>query len=113
VDTDADAIACARENAARNACADRVSFRLADLRELGDTAGVVVANLTGGLVVSAAAALAARAEARSTIVISGFLRHESHAVIAAFGDRIRVVERATEGEWEAAVLARSGTDAEG
>jgi ribosomal protein L11 methyltransferase len=96
IDDDPDAIQSARENVAMNAAAI-VDVRLADLRAVGDARGpaaaafdVVLANLTGGLLIQAAGRLQDLTAASGRLILSGFLRHEEAAVLAAFeGLRLR------------------------
>jgi ribosomal protein L11 methyltransferase len=114
--------------------ASRVSFRVADLRpafaetdsatapgkdvrsvaEAGRPtrgpeslrADIVLANLTGALLVAAASDLLARAAPGASLILSGFQRHEAAALFGAFAGDTTLVMPRTEGEWEAALLHR-------
>lgn len=103
IDDDADAIANARENLELNPRA-AVTLRVADLRsaDLG-SADVVVANLTGGLLISAARVLQDLTAGGGRLVLSGLMRPEESDVIAAF-PAWQVEHRAYEDEWVVLML---------
>ena len=104
IDDDPDAIAAARENVQRNGAV--VDLRVADLRHIVlSRFDLVIANLTGGLIMQSAGRLQDLATPRGPIVLSGFTREEEAAVIAAF-PRLVVVERAQEEEWVCVTLQR-------
>jgi ribosomal protein L11 methyltransferase len=106
VDDDADAITAAQENAALNPRAE-VTLTLADLRsaDLG-AADVVLANLTGGLLVSAARTLQELAVRGGCLVLSGLMAVEEPDVLAAYTPW-QVEHRAQEDEWVCVTLRRS------
>jgi ribosomal protein L11 methyltransferase len=121
IDTDPDAIANALENLVSNsALADAViRFRVADLRpaaasaampgDRDEGADVVLANLTGALLMSAAAHLVRRARRGAALVVSGFQDHDVAGVLEAFDDTGASLEqRRTAGDWHAAVFRRRG-----
>ena len=98
VDDDADALHSAEENLSLNRAAD-VTLRSADLRATGaDTFGLVLANLTGALLVEAAEQLRAMAAPGGRLILSGFMRHEEEAVRAAYAS-LTVSHRSEEDEW--------------
>ena len=104
IDDDADAVQSARDNAVRNGAA--VDFRVTDLRSvILPPFDIVVANLTGGLLIQSAAHLTALVGARGTMVVSGVMTHEEAAVLTAF-PAFRTVERYQEDEWLCVVLRR-------
>jgi ribosomal protein L11 methyltransferase len=118
VDTDPDAVANAMENRALNPGLARraaIRFTVEDLRtaERRATAGqepegradVVLANLTGALLMSAACDLVARARPGAWLIVSGFQQHEMAGVIKAFDDAGAAVGtlRAAR-DWHAAVF---------
>ncbi len=107
IDDDADAIASARENVALNAGV-RVELHVAKLEQIVLTPfDVVLANLTGGLLMHAAEALGNLVAPAGRLVLSGFMQTEEVGVLAAFRD-FRVVDRMQEDEWMCATLQREG-----
>jgi ribosomal protein L11 methyltransferase len=107
IDDDADAIGNALENLELNPGA-RVDFRTADLRRTPLTpSDVVLANLTGALLVLTAPLLRQWVTASGRLILSGFLQHEEPEVLAAY-DPLRVRERDQEGEWMCVTLQHQG-----
>lgn len=107
LDDDPDAIQSARENLELNPDA-RVDLRVGDLRaSVVGVADIVLANLTGALLVQAASRLEALAAPSGRLILSGLLDHEEPAVTAAFPD-LSVRERTQEDEWVCLLLARAG-----
>ena len=107
IDDDADAIAAAEENVGLNR-ASRIALEVADLR--ASTIGqfdVVIANLTGGLLIASADRLQACAVPSGRLVLSGFVDYEERDVIAAFS-RCSLDSRAQEDEWVCLILSRPG-----
>src|SRR5262249_16304817 len=79
------AVAAARDNLVRNPQVHGVEFRHEDLRDLATAdADVVLANLTGTLIASAAASLLAPLRPGGNLVISGVLGEEFGSVTRAF-----------------------------
>jgi ribosomal protein L11 methyltransferase len=106
LDIDPDAIDAARRSAALNQVPAPVAFAVADvLAAPPPPADVVVANLTGAMLIRAASMLAAVVAPSGTLVVSGFTETERDGVERAL-DRFAVVERLTEDEWRALVLRR-------
>jgi ribosomal protein L11 methyltransferase len=98
VDDDADAISAARENLALNPHA-RVSLHLGDLRQMESAnADVVLANLTGALLASAAGRLRQLTDSGGRLILSGFLAREERDVLHAFAP-LAVQHRGQEEEW--------------
>jgi ribosomal protein L11 methyltransferase len=111
IDVDEDALAAARQNVALNAPSlgntDRsVALSAANLRDGVAPADVVVANLTGALLVSAAQLLRAAVRAGGALLVSGFQPHEADAVLEALVPPGGRADRRREGEWEAALIDR-------
>ena len=105
IDDDPDAVQAARENVALNAAAT-VEIRVADLRTLPDERfDVVLANLTGGLLVQTADRLQAFAGRGGTLILSGFMQHEEPDVLAAFST-FTPRDRVQEDEWVCITLQR-------
>ena len=106
VDIDADAIEAAIRSAALNTLPTRVAFDTADVFAVPSApVDVVLANLTGAMLIRAAAPLAAMVVPGGTLVVSGFMHYERDGVEAAL-DAFDVVSRTHEDEWCADVLRR-------
>jgi ribosomal protein L11 methyltransferase len=104
-DDDADAIHAAWENLALNPGVV-VTMLVGDLRTLDlDPAHVVLANITGALLIASAARLLALVVSRGHLILSGFQTHEEHDVVAAFTGAA-VVARYEEDGWVALTLRR-------
>jgi ribosomal protein L11 methyltransferase len=69
-------------------------------------ADLVLANLTGALLVAAAPDLLRRAGPGATLIVSGFQLHEATAVLNAFASDADLVTRRSEDVWQAALLRR-------
>jgi ribosomal protein L11 methyltransferase len=107
VDDDADAIEAARENLALNGVTGGIDLRVADFRALpARPADVVTANLTGGLLVRGAQALANAVAPGGSLIISGVLLDEEATVISALAPTLTLVDRRSEDEWVGARLTR-------
>lgn len=109
IDIDDDALESARENVALNARAlasapGTLAVTTGNVRDALAPADLVVANLTGGLLVSAAAALRAAVRPGGQLLVSGFQPYEADAVLAALALSGAEVVRRREGEWEAALV---------
>jgi ribosomal protein L11 methyltransferase len=88
IDFDPDAIASARECADLNGLTDVIEIRQVDLERESTVAGepfsLILANLTGGMLVRLATRLCTMAAAGGTLIVSGVTRDEEAAVTAAF-----------------------------
>jgi len=103
IDDDPDAIQAARENLVANPTPG-VAFEVGDLRALPlDPADVVTANLTGSLLVKAAAVLLAAGRPGGLLVLSGLMAAERDEVVHAFRGTQAVWER-KEDEWVGLVM---------
>ena len=105
IDDDPDAIESARQNLGLNPGADITlgvtDFRRAMLRPFD----VVVANLTGGLLISTSPTLSALTAPSGRLVLSGFLEAEEQDVCRAFTGW-GIEGRLQEDEWVCVTLAR-------
>jgi ribosomal protein L11 methyltransferase len=105
IDDDPDAIASARENLdlnpGTNVTLGTLDLRRATLRPFD----LVIANLTGGLLIAAAQALLQLTGPVGQLILSGFMQAEEAGVLAAFGS-CRLDERSQEDEWVCATLWR-------
>jgi len=107
LDDDPDAVQSARENLELNTGA-KVDLRLGDLRSsVPGVADVVVANLTGALLIQASSHIQALVAPRGRLIVSGLLNQEEAAVIDAFADLV-VADRMHEEEWSCLQLVRPG-----
>jgi ribosomal protein L11 methyltransferase len=106
IDDDPDAIASARENLGLNPAAN-VSLGTLDLRRAAlRPFDLVLANLTGGLLMAAADALMQLAARGGWLILSGFMQAEEPDVLAAFAS-CTIVQRSQEDEWVCVTLSRS------
>ena len=98
IDDDPDAIQAAWDNLSLNPAA-RVTLIVGDLQttELVP-ADVILANLTGGLLIKSAERLRKLAAANARVVLSGFTANEERDVLAAFG-AFTVEHRGEEEGW--------------
>jgi ribosomal protein L11 methyltransferase len=105
IDDDPDAGQSARENIDLNAGVD-VDLRIVDLRAARlPPFDVVLANLTGGLLIQAAGRLQDLTGPAGNLILSGFMHHEATGVLDAFA-ACAVVHRAEEEEWVCVTLQR-------
>lgn len=103
LDDDADAIHAAWENLALNAGAN-VSLVVGDLRSTELVpADVILANLTGALLIASAERLRKLTNARGRLVLSGFQTHEEREVVSAYA-AFDVEHRADEDGWVCVTL---------
>ena len=112
IDTDPDAIRCARENLQLNPSVNNVTFELVDFAEhaarltpADARPDVVTANLSGALLCRIAPTLARAFGPGGALIVSGVLADEQAAVAAAFPD-LDVVWEQTEDEWVGMGFAR-------
>ena len=106
IDDDADAIAAADANVALNQ-ETRIALEVTDLRAspIGQF-DVVVANLTGALLIASAERLQSFVVSNGRLVVSGFMEREEPEVLAAFAG-CTLEARAQEDEWMCVVLSAS------
>jgi ribosomal protein L11 methyltransferase len=110
LDTDPQAVACARENVALN---DAAGMRLAvgSLASLksGRPLDVIVANILSGPLVGMAREMTARLAPGGCLVLSGILAEQADAVERAYAEAgLPGAARLSEGEWVALVWPASG-----
>jgi ribosomal protein L11 methyltransferase len=105
-DDDADAITAARENLELNPHAE-ATMLVADLKaaDVG-SADIVIANLTGGLLISTALRLQDFVVRGGSLVLSGLMSVEEQDVLSAF-PAWTVEHRSEEDEWLCLVLRQS------
>jgi len=98
IDEDPDAIAAAEGNVRLNR-ESRIALEIADFRsaKIGQF-DLVVANLTGALLIASADRLRSLATPSGRLILSGFMDHEEREVLRAFGG-CALEWRAQEDEW--------------
>jgi ribosomal protein L11 methyltransferase len=106
VDNDADALDNARVNIDRNGAGPSIDIVQDDLSSLRiERADIVLANLTGAVLIRYADELRALAVDGGYLILSGFAPQDAAVVRAAFKGLDVIAERA-EGEWAALSLRR-------
>ncbi|HEY1913511.1 MAG TPA: 50S ribosomal protein L11 methyltransferase [Vicinamibacterales bacterium] len=107
IDSDEDAVQAARDNLPLNPAARRVTFEVADLAAAPlAAADVVVANLTGALLVRSAAVLLAAVKPGGRLVVSGLQSHERDAVVASLAPAISVEREREDEDWVAITMKK-------
>ena len=103
-DTDAEAIAIAKENATLNDVADAITFRVGSVQDTTASAAIVCANLTADVIVSLMPLLLGATCGR--LILSGILETQLEEVVAAY--RANGVtsepEVMQDGEWVAVIV---------
>ena len=105
IDHDPDAIEAARENLELNPEAASVAFEvgeleLEDVRSKPDATDIVIANLTGALLIREAHRLLASVRPGGRLIVSGLLAAERDQVVAAFKPA-EILWESREDEWVA------------
>lgn len=112
IDVDPDAIESARENRALNPEARHVRFDVVDLSAtppcpaLAEGADIVLANLTGALIVRAASTLRAAVASDGVLIVSGLQTHEREEVLAALSPA-KILWQRDEDDWSALAMRQS------
>ena len=106
IDVDRDAIDSAEASARLNTLPDVVTFTVGDFRTAPPAAAdIVLANLTGGMLTSSAAALSTLVRPHGQLILSGFDHTEVERVLGACAP-FRERERLSEDSWIALRLQR-------
>ncbi len=109
IDYDRDALQSARENLAANPAVGDVELVEGDLRDVPvSSADVVVANLMGSLLVTAAPVLAAAVNPGGTLIVSGLLDEERETVVRALSSYLTPTWEGREEGWVALAFNRNG-----
>jgi ribosomal protein L11 methyltransferase len=104
IDSDPDALDNARDNIARNGAAPSIDLIRDDLATLRiERADLVLANLTGAVLVRYAAELRSLARDGGYFVLSGFAPQDAVVIRMAFGG-LAVIDEKVEREWAAICL---------
>lgn len=99
IDVDQDAIDSAEASARLNTLPDTITFSVGDFRKDPPApADVVLANLTGGMLTSSAAAIAALVRPHGQLILSGFDHTEVDRVLASFAS-FTEQQRLSEDNW--------------
>ena len=98
-------MAAAERSAALNTLPRPVRFVVGDLAASGPAADLVLANLTGALLIRAADQLARAVVPGGVLIVSGFLADEHAGVEAALRD-FAVESRIDDDGWGALILRR-------
>jgi ribosomal protein L11 methyltransferase len=112
IDYDRDAIVCAHESAELNRVTTGLDIRQVDVEHDGTVAGapfdLVIANLTGGLLIRLVNQLVAMTSPGGAFILSGITTAEADDVIAAFaGAGAHVTARRDEDGWVGISLHRT------
>jgi len=106
IDVDQDAINSAESSARLNTLPDTIEFQVCDFRHSPPSpADIVLANLTGGMLTSSAASIAALVRPHGLLVLSGFDHTEADRVLAAFAS-FTERQRLSEDNWVALQLQK-------
>ena len=96
IDVDPDAIVSAESSARLNTLPDTITFTVADFRAAAPPAAdLVLANLTGGMLIAAAGVIAPLVRPPGHLILSGFDQTEAAGVLQAFDgfvERVRLIE---------------------
>ena len=96
IDVDPDAIVSAESSARLNTLPDTITFAVADVRSNAPPpADLVLANLTGGMLIAAADVIGSIVRPSGHLILSGFDQTEAAGVVRAFAgfvERLRLVE---------------------
>jgi ribosomal protein L11 methyltransferase len=104
IDSDPDALDNARDNIARNGAAPAIDIIRDDLATLRiERADLVLANLTGAVLVRYAAELSSLARDGGYFVLSGFAPQDAAVIRRAFGG-LTVIDEKVDAEWAAICL---------
>ncbi len=104
VDSDPDALDNARDNIARNGAAPAIDIIRDDLATLRvERADLVLANLTGAVLVRYAGELRGMARDDGYLVLSGFAPQDALVIKTAFAG-LAVIDEQVDGEWAALTL---------
>ena len=104
IDNDPDALDNARDNIARNGAAPSIDIIRDDLESLRiQRADIVLANLTGAVLVRYAGELRGLAADGGYLILSGFAPQDVAVIRVAFAG-LQVIEEQVEGEWAALCL---------
>lgn len=99
VDNDPQALVATRDNAGRNACAERLTARLPDLNATVEPVDVVLANILAGPLIQLAPLLTRYLKPGAFIVLAGLLKEQEAAVKAAYAPAVTFLPSANHEGW--------------
>jgi len=105
VDIDPEAVRVTEENVALNGVSDRIAASTTDLGHLGETFGVVLANILAEELVRLSGQLIATLAPGGWLILSGILTEKAPMVCEAFAS-LTLVEHPTELEWSCLTFRR-------
>jgi len=106
IDYDYQAVACARNNAARNNL-PHIVFSTTPLKKVEGAFSIVVANILPHVLINMREPLIAHCARRGFLILSGILTIRALEVREAFMDTFEVYKELTEDEWTCLVLKES------
>ena len=106
IDTDAAALANAKENARLNRVSANVEFSTAPLSSLSGRFGLVVSNILSSTLVRLAPELTARIRRRGHLVLSGILNREANCVADAYANDLKCIGNCIHGAWTTLILRK-------
>ncbi len=105
-DTDAEALANARENAKLNRVTGRIEFSTAPAGSLKEKFTLVVANILSSTLIRMAPELCARLRYHGHLVLGGILRREADLVARAYTDELNSIARDHHGVWTTLIFRK-------
>ncbi len=106
IDHDPEALVNARENAALNRIARRISFSNTPIERVRGRFDLVTANILSSVLIRMAPELKRVLTGGGRLVLGGILRRESKSVAAAFAPDLRLLETTIRRGWATMVFAR-------
>ena len=112
IDIDGDAVAVAEENVIKNGCESIVRIVRADLtKDIEFKADIIMANLTGELIIEFAGLVRKNMNKEAVFIVSGILSNKRSGVMEAFYvNGFRITKELVDGEWHAFLVCNSQTE---
>ncbi len=104
IDTDHQAVLCARKNAEINRVADKISFSSKPLKKLDGKYHIVVANILPHVLINMREELLNHLEEDGCLILSGILEKKASEVEEAFFDGCRLIMKFNDDEWSCLVF---------
>jgi ribosomal protein L11 methyltransferase len=106
IDTDAAALANAKENARLNRVSESIQFSTIPLNALRGRFGLIVANILSSTLIRMAPELKARLRQHGHLVLAGILRREAEAVADAYVKDVACVGWRNHGAWTTLIFQK-------